>query len=302
MASVFQDPLLTDATVGDNVALGLRFRGVNRERAAPRVTEWLEQLGIAHLASRQSRTLSGGEAQRTALARALVLEPELLLLDEPFSALDQPTREAAHRGPRADPAAAAGRPRCWSPTIAARPRRSGDRVAVMLEGRLLQVDEAAHCSARRPRRRSRASSASRPCWIAGSWRRDRARGARRRRQTIEVAQPAERRRVGAALPAAGGRDAHHGRSRRRIPSGIASRAACAWPRAGPHVRVTIDCGFPLVALVTQRSVEEMGLGAGQPGDRPLQGHRAAPAPPRQALTARRAREYNADTTLAGTGP
>ena len=69
MASVFQDPLLTDATVRDNVALGLRFRGVGAERIAPRVTEWLEQLGIAHLAGRQARTLSGGEAQRAALAR-----------------------------------------------------------------------------------------------------------------------------------------------------------------------------------------------------------------------------------------
>ena len=59
-----------------------------------RVALWLERLGISHLSGRQARTLSGGEAQRTSLARAFVLDPDLLLLDEPFSALDAPTREA----------------------------------------------------------------------------------------------------------------------------------------------------------------------------------------------------------------
>jgi len=56
------------------------------------VDHWLERLGVAHLAQRAARKLSGGEAQRVSLARAFVLQPELLLLDEPFTALDAPTR------------------------------------------------------------------------------------------------------------------------------------------------------------------------------------------------------------------
>lgn len=265
---VLQDPLLLDTSVFNNVAAGLRFRGLPRSEVQRRVDEWLKHLGIAHLRDRPARRLSGGEAQRASLARALVVQPELLLLDEPFSALDAPTRirllEDIH--------ALLAETHVTTVFITHDLEEAlylGDHVAVLLGGRLRQSG-VPHQVFSAPADPEVAAFVGVETVIEG--------------QVVESNQGLLRVRSGDLIVDAVG-DLPPGRS---VLLCLRPEDITIWPEAGsaanpggssarnrlqgrilrlvprgPLTRVVVDCGFPLVALITRPSALEMGLAPGQ---------------------------------------
>jgi NitT/TauT family transport system ATP-binding protein len=88
-----QDALMPWKTALDNVAVGLEVRGVARREAYERAQDWLNRVGLAQFGDRYPHQLSGGMRKRVALAQVLILDPPIILMDEPFSALDVQTRQ-----------------------------------------------------------------------------------------------------------------------------------------------------------------------------------------------------------------
>ncbi|SEH01278.1 putative spermidine/putrescine transport system ATP-binding protein [Nonomuraea solani] len=140
MGMVFQSyALFPHMTIADNVAFGLRMRKVAASRRKKRVAEVLEMVGLDGMSERHPRQLSGGQQQRAALARALVIEPDLLLLDEPFSNLDAQLRVRLR-----DEVASLQR-RIGTTTILVTHDQEealavSDRIAVMADGVIHQLD------------------------------------------------------------------------------------------------------------------------------------------------------------------
>ena len=138
LAMVFQEPLLFDTTVFDNVASGLKIRRMKGREIRDLVEEQLKRLGIAHLSGRSARTLSGGEAQRTSLARAFAISPEILFLDEPFASLDPPSRDTL-----IEDLGRILRQTRTTTLMATHDRldalRLSDRIAIMKEGQIVQI-------------------------------------------------------------------------------------------------------------------------------------------------------------------
>lgn len=130
--------LFPHLTVEQNVGFGLRARGVARSQVSPRVAEALRRTGISELATRKPAALSGGQQQRAALARALVLDPPLLLLDEPLAALDLGTRRQV-RSELRELLRTLG---CVTLYVTHSPLEAllfGDRIVVLERGRVSQV-------------------------------------------------------------------------------------------------------------------------------------------------------------------
>ena len=141
---VFQSyALFEHMTVADNVAFGLKMRPRSRRPQRGEITERVERLldmaEIGHLASRYPAQLSGGQRQRVALTRALAIEPRLLLLDEPFSALDTKIRKGLRSALR-DMQKKVGIPAILVTHDQEEAFEIADRIAVMSEGRIEQFD------------------------------------------------------------------------------------------------------------------------------------------------------------------
>jgi len=259
---VFQQPLLFDTTVARNLEAGLKLRGIPAASRLPRVLAEARRFGIEHLLPRQARKLSGGAAQRASLARAFVLQPEILFLDEPFAALDPPTREALM-----DDLGAALRQTRTTAVLATHDQMEAlqlaDRLSVLCQGRIVQsgtgpevinqpvnefVAGFVGMETVLPGRVTAIGNGL--CRVAVTGLEVEAAGAIGPSEEVLVCVRPEH--VTLALHAATDSSA-----RNRFP-GTVTRIV---PR-GPFFKVELDCGFRLAALVTPRSVEELALAPG----------------------------------------
>ena len=253
--------LFPHLTVAANVAFGLGGRP--RAARAARVREVARRLRVEELLPRRPAEISGGQRKRVALARALAPEPRLLLLDEPLSALDAPTREEL-RGELRALLAASGVPAIVVTHDRVEALALGDRLAVLAEGGIRQVGPVLEVLAT-------------PADLAVA-----------RVVGTENVLPARvlRREAGLATVDAGGLElvgvdpGHLGgeafacfraeevvveegsgletSARNRLPGTVATRA-----EEGPLVRLGIDCGARVVALVTRASADRLGLAPGR---------------------------------------
>lgn len=259
---VFQAPLLFDTTVRANLESGLKLHGIAGPDRAARVAEMAGRFGVAHLLDRSARNLSGGEAQRASLARAFVLRPEILFLDEPFAALDPPTREGLM-----DDLAVVLRETRTTTVIATHDQmealRLADRLAVLRLGRIVQCGPAQEVI-NQPADAFVADFVGMETVLTG-----RVSGAAQGEFLVEAGG-----RVVVALgDAAPGDEVRIGVRPENVtlsvhPEGSSSARnsfPCTVTRIvpkGPFFKVELDCGFFLAAYVTPVSREEMGLAPG----------------------------------------
>lgn len=140
MGMVFQTPVSFRDTVFENIAIGLRFRGFSSDEIKRRVKEKLDEIGLSGYEGRKAGTLSGGELQRISLARVMVTQPDLLLLDEPTANLDPISTSKIEELIRYYNREF-GTTVIMSSHDLFQGQRMADLIAVMMNGRFIQADE-----------------------------------------------------------------------------------------------------------------------------------------------------------------
>ena len=262
ISMVLQKPVVFDASVYDNVAYPLRVRRGDRKAIPEKVNAMLKTVGLDGYQKRKARTLSGGETQKVALARAIITDPQVLLLDEPTANLDPVSLNSIE-----ELILRFNRDNGMAIVIAthemAQGQRLAHRIGVMMDGELIQVG--------RPEDIFYAPSDVRVARFVGvenilKGRITANEGGLARVETngqslevvtdhrlgeeVHVFIRPEEIIVSLQAPSSSARNAF---------SGQVSLVALS----GPYARAEIDCGFTLVALITRRSAEELGLKIGQ---------------------------------------
>jgi tungstate transport system ATP-binding protein len=264
MAMVFQKPTVLNTTVEENVASGLKFRGVGREEIRGQVHAILDMVGLSGFSKRSALTLSGGEMQRIAIARAVITKPDVLLLDEPTANLDPENiriiEDLIFRINRKF-----GTTIVLSTHDMVQGQRLASRIGVMMDGRLVQAGEI-YDIFHHPVNRAIAtfvgidpirhgivqSNDHNLATIAVQDTRIQAVTALEiGRQVALCIRPEE---VTISLPdtcapASSARNCLAGTVTSLLPY-------------GPFTRVHVDCGIPVTALITRQSSEELNLTTG----------------------------------------
>lgn len=264
MAMVLQEPLLFDATVYDNVAAGLRLRGRGRDQIRRTVMTYLERFRLADMAGRSARKLSGGEARRVSLARALAVEPEVVFLDEPFAHLDLPARQAI----TADLEKTIRASRLAAVLVThdrAEALRLSDRIVVMNAGRIVQSDVPSVVM-NNPVNEFVASCVGMETILPGEVLKS---------DRWEIVISVAGRQIDAVGEGAPGEQVYCCVRPENVLIEVVNPAATSSARnvfpalitrvasVGPYLEIRLDCGFPLVAHVTAESFAMLDLEEGK---------------------------------------
>ncbi len=269
ISMAFQSPLLFRGTVQDNVAYGLKLRRIPAADVNRKVTAMLDMFGIGNLATANAASLSGGEAHRVSLARAVVFDPELLLLDEPMASLDPGTKDNLMK--EVTKIVKELGLTCLYVTHSREEAYAvADRLAVIDTGKIVQSGSAEDVFYR-PATASVAAFVGTenilPAAVVdteGGLAQLRIIGAAPETSIEAVTDAAvgatvtacirpEEVSVDPAEPGATG-------SRRNHLTGRVTDVTVL----GPTARIAVDCGFPLTALITRRSLGELALAPGTP--------------------------------------